>query len=206
MPKINIMRLAGVVCALALAAVTLVSYVSRETEDIENSVLRLHIVANSDSAEDQELKLKVRDEIIERCGFLFRDCRTLEESERTARSNLGFFKYVARDVIREHGYDYPVECEVARLSFPTKRYERAENNALSLPRGEYSALNIKIGSGSGANWWCVMYPPLCFVDGVAEADDETLKNILTDSEYRLITENSPDVKIKFKIAEWLGGD
>ena len=204
MPKLNYMRLFGVVCAVMLTAVTYLCYVSNETEDIRSSVLRLHVVANSDSEADQALKLMVRDEIIERCGFLFRDCRTLEESERTAQNNLGFFTYVAREVIKEQGSDYPVVCQVERCRFPTKSYERANKSALSLPKGEYSALNIRIGEAAGANWWCVMYPPLCFVNGVVDSGDEKLRDTLTESEYRLITDDSPQVQIKFKIAEWLG--
>ncbi len=204
MPKINYMRLIGVILAATLAAVVYLSFVGRETEDIQSSVLRLHIVANSDSGADQALKLKVRDEIIERCGFLFRDCRTLEESERAANNNLGFIKYVARDVIRSEGYDYDVSCGVERRAFPTKRYERTFG-AVSLPRGEYSALNVGIGEAAGANWWCVMYPPLCFVDGVTAAEaDQKLRESLTDSEYELITGSTPEIKIKFKIAELLG--
>lgn len=202
MIKINFRRLAAVVCAAALLAVICLSYVSGQTSDIEDSVLRLHIVANSDSEEDQALKLKVRDEIIERCGFLFLDCHTREESEQTARNNLGFFTYVANEVLSENGYNYPVSCTVERCAFPTKRYGLYSGTTLSLPSGEYSALNIKIGGADGANWWCVMYPPLCFVDGVVSTEgEEKLKDSLSGSEYELITGDTPGVKIKFKIAE-----
>lgn len=209
MPKVNLMRVFGVICAAALVLVTAVSYISWQVNDIEDSVLRLHIVANSDSDEDQALKLKVRDEVVDRCGFLFENCVSAEQSIKTAADNIGFIKYVAEKVITENGYNYNADCQVTQCSFPTKQYERPGDGVVSLPRGEYNALNIKIGAASGKNWWCVMYPPLCFVDGVASVPDETdelLKSQLTVSEYELITESDrPDIKIKFKIAEILGG-
>ena len=209
MPKVNLMRVFGVICAAALVLVTAVSYISWQVNDIEDSVLRLHIVANSDSDEDQALKLKVRDEVVERCGFLFENCVSAEQSIKTAADNIGYIKYVAEQVITENGYNYDADCQVTQCSFPTKQYERPGDGVVSLPRGEYNALNIKIGAAKGKNWWCVMYPPLCFVDGVASVPDETdelLKSQLTASEYELITESDrPEIKIKFKIAELLGG-
>ena len=209
MPKVNLMRVFGVICAAALVLVTAVSYISWQVNDIEDSVLRLHIVANSDSDEDQALKLKVRDEVVDRCGFLFENCVSAEQSIKTAADNIGFIKYVAEQVITENGYNYDADCQVTQCSFPTKLYERPGDSVVSLPRGEYNALNIKIGAAKGKNWWCVMYPPLCFVDGVASVPDETdelLKSQLTASEYELITESDrPEIKIKFKIAELLGG-
>lgn len=209
MPKVNLMRVFGVICAAALVLVTAVSYISWQVNDIEDSVLRLHIVANSDSDEDQALKLKVRDEVVERCGFLFENCVSAEQSIKTAADNIGFIKYVAEQVITENGYNYDADCQVTQCSFPTKQYERPGDGVVSLPRGEYNALNIKIGAAKGKNWWCVMYPPLCFVEGVASVPDETdelLKSQLTASEYELITESDrPEIKIKFKIAELLGG-
>ena len=209
MPKVNLMRVFGVICAAALVLVTAVSYISWQVNDIEDSVLRLHIVANSDSDEDQALKLKVRDEVVDRCGFLFENCVSAEQSIKTAADNIGFIKYVAEQVITENGYNYDADCQVTQCSFPTKQYERPGDSVVSLPRGEYNALNIKIGAAKGKKWWCVMYPPLCFVDGVASVPDETdelLKSQLTASEYELITESDrPEIKIKFKIAELLGG-
>lgn len=209
MPKVNLMRVFGVICAAALVLVTAVSYISWQVNDIEESVLRLHIVANSDSDEDQALKLIVRDEVVDRCGFLFENCASAEQSIKTAADNIGFIRYVAEQVITENGYNYDADCQVTQCVFPTKQYERPGDSVVSLPRGEYNALNIKIGDAQGKNWWCVMYPPLCFVDGVASVPDETdelLKSQLTASEYELITESDrPDIKIKFKIAELLGG-
>ena len=121
MPKVNLMRVFGVICAAALVLVTAVSYISWQVNDIEDSVLRLHIVANSDSDEDQALKLKVRDEVVDRCGFLFENCVSAEQSIKTAADNIGFIKYVAEQVITENGYNYDADCQVTQCSFPTGR-------------------------------------------------------------------------------------
>lgn len=208
MPKLNSMRVLGVFCTALFISVTLLTFIKGQVNNIEDSVLRLHIVANSDSDIDQQLKLKVRDEVIDRCGFLFEKCETAEQSAKIAINNIGFIKYVAKDVIIESGFDYDVDCDVSLSNFPTKHYERINSDTISLPSGDYNALNIRIGSAVGQNWWCVMYPPLCFVDGVVKMSDEAetrLKAELSDSEYRLITQtNEPSIKIKFKIAEILG--
>ena len=209
MPKVNLMRVFGVICAAALVLVTAVSYISWQVNDIEDSVLRLHIVANSDSDEDQALKLKVRDEVVDRCGFLFENCVSAEQSIKTAADNIGFIKYVAEQVITENGYNYDADCQVTQCSFPTKQYERPGDSVVSLPRGEYNALNIKIGAAKGKNWWCVMFPPLCFVDeqkGIIDKDtDDKLREVLTEEEYELISQKTSKqvdrVQIKFKIVE-----
>ena len=210
MPKVNLMRVFGVICAAALVLVTAVSYISWQVNDIEDSVLRLHIVANSDSDEDQALKLKVRDEVVDRCGFLFENCVSAEQSIKTAADNIGFIKYVAEQVITENGYNYDADCQVTQCSFPTKQYERPGDSVVSLPRGEYNALNIKIKAppkGKIGGVLCILrYALLTGLQAVPDETDELLKSQLTASEYELITESDrPEIKIKFKIAELLGG-
>lgn len=210
MPKINLPRLFAVILTIAVIATIYLAYTSEQTRHISDSVLRLHIVANSDSADDQALKLKVRDEIIKQCSPLFKDCKTADESKVAANDNIDFITNVANNVIGEYGYAYAVECKVEECKFPTKSYRSTNDGNVSLPSGEYNALNIRIGNAAGQNWWCVMYPPLCFVDGVvsvSEASESILRNELSDSEYELITENEqPNIKVKFKIAEMLGGN
>ena len=207
MPKINSMRLVGVICAAALVSSTYLSYVSAQTSHIRSSVLRMHVVANSSSEADRQLKLAVKDAVTDRCGFLFRDCGSAAEAAETAQNNIGFIKYVAEDTLRKLGSSFEVSCSIGSCSFPTKRYGE-DNGILTLPAGDYTALNIMIGSAEGENWWCVMYPPLCFVDGVAElpeASEELLSGELSSSETELITEpDKPQVRIKFKLAELLG--
>ena len=208
MPKINYTRLTAVLLSAALVFTIIAAYTFQETQDISNSVLRLHIIANSDSEADQKLKLKVRDEIIKSCGTLFADCTNAEQSQEAASENLSYITNIANRVIAENGFDYSAKCSIERCKFPTKRYQNTSDGIISLPQGMYTALNIKLGSSAGQNWWCVMYPPLCFVDGVASIDGESsniLRNELSESEYELITESSkPSVQIKFKLAEALG--
>lgn len=205
----NIIR-ALIVIGLSVTALifAVLSYTAHEINDISDSVLRLHIIANSDSAEDQELKLKVRDEVIKSCGPIFSDCKSLSEAKLTASENLARINDTVNRVIAENGYSYTSSCFIGSCGFPTKRYNNATGGTFSLPRGEYSALNIRLGDAAGHNWWCVMYPPLCLTNGVVSADesaDSTLRENLSASEYDLITgSDRADVKVRFKIAELLG--
>lgn len=206
MPKINYLRLFICTLVILLMLSLVLSYVSHETKNISNHVLRLHIIANSDSDNDQELKLKVRDEVIKRYGNMFSKCENAEKSKIAANENLDDIKALVDNVIRENGFSYTSDLAVTRCTFPTKRYVTNLNKTISLPSGEYDALSIRIGDADGKNWWCVMYPPLCFVDGVLTASDETLSTLedeLSDDEYSFITSQSDMVQIKFKIAELL---
>lgn len=207
MPKINPYRLTVVLSALIVILTTTAAYTARETEDIANSVLRLHIIANSDSAADQSLKLKVRDEVIKECAPLFKHCKNAQQSQAAAASNIDFITQTANKVIADSGFDYTAECYIGKCGFPTKTYQSLSDGQITLPKGEYSAVNIRLGEAKGQNWWCVMYPPLCFVNGVAAFDSaESLRNELSPSEYELITESGePSVRIRFKIAELLAG-
>lgn len=208
MPKINFPRLAGVLLSAALVFTTVMAYTSQEVSNISSSVLRLHIIANSDGEADQQLKLRVRDEIISSCSDLFENCQNAEQSQKIAADNIEYITEVANQVISENGFDYSASCSVEQCRFPTKQYKNEYDGVISLPRGMYTALNIRLGRSEGQNWWCVMYPPLCFVDGVATVNQESsnlLRSELGDAEYELITESdSPGVQIKFKLAEVLG--
>lgn len=209
MSKINFPRFTAVLLTGALIFTTVMAYTSHETRNISESVLRLHIIANSDSSDDQELKMKVRDEIIASCSKLFEGCTDAQQSQKIASDNIDCITAVANQVIAENGFDYSAQCSVEQCRFPTKQYQNASDGIISLPQGMYTALNIRLGKSEGHNWWCVMYPPLCFVDGVATVSQDsanTLRDELSESEYELITESDkPSVQIKFKLAEVLGG-
>lgn len=208
MQKINFPRLTAVLLTAALVFTTVMAYTSQETRDISKSVLRLHIVANSDSNADQELKLKVRDEIIASCSKLFEGCTNAAQSQKIASDNIDYITAAANRVIAKNGFDYSAHCSVEQCRFPTKQYQNETDGIISLPQGMYTALNIRLGKSEGHNWWCVMYPPLCFVDGVATVSHDSsnmLRDELSESEYELITESDkPSVQIKFKLAEVLG--
>lgn len=156
-------------------------------ETLSGKVLRFHVIANSDSEEDQALKLAVRDAVGAYMQELLRDVSSLEESRAVTESHLQEICEVAEAVIAEEGYDYPVTAALERAQFPDKTYGR-----YTLPGGSYQALRVVIGGGEGQNWWCVMYPNMCFANSVYVAGqdaDEKLYQILTVNEYRRLIES-----------------
>ena len=186
-------------------------YIYGEVKDIDkiskgykDKLIRFHVLANSDSDEDQELKLKVRDEIIKYLQPMLKQSKSLEQSEQIILSESENIKNIGENIIKENGYTYEVEVKLEYNNFPAKQYSN-----IVLPAGEYRALRILIGEAKGKNWWCVMFPPLCFVDennGVIDKEtDEKLRSVLTEEEYNLIAEDNiektKDVKMKFKIVE-----
>ena len=182
--------------------ISAVSYTHAVTTDIADSVFRLHVIANSDSDEDQNLKYIVRDKVIEYMSSISQNASSKEEVIKIAKANLNKIQAIASQTIRENGYTYSVNVEVGNFSFPSKRY-----GDITLPPGYYDALRIKIGEAEGQNWWCVMFPPLCFVDVtsgvVPDESKEIMKENLSKEEFDLISKNSNEVKVKFKIVEVL---
>ena len=178
------------------------SYVSAVSSDISSSVFRLHVIANSDSDEDQNLKYIVRDKVVEYMSSISQNASSKEEVIKIAKANLNKIQAIAAQTIRDNGYTYSVNVEVGNFSFPSKRY-----GDITLPPGYYDALRIKIGKAEGQNWWCVMFPPLCFVDVtsgvVPDESKEIMKENLSKEEFDLISKNSNEVKVKFKIVEVL---
>lgn len=176
-------------------------YVDAVSSDISNSVFRLHVIANSDSKEDQELKYKVRDKVLEYMNLISKNCTSKEDVINLAKTHQEEFKNIAQNVIKENGYNYNVNIYIGKYDFPTKTY-----GDISFPAGNYDCLRIEIGESQGQNWWCVMFPPLCFVDvtsGIVPEDSKSLmQNNLTDEEYSIISDNhSPDIQIKFGLIE-----
>ncbi|OKZ61035.1 MAG: stage II sporulation protein R [Clostridium sp. CAG:354_28_25] len=176
--------------------------------NLSDSVFRLHIIANSDSSADQELKLKVRDKIIEYMNTLTSSSSDKKDVISMVNNHLDSFKEIALNTIKENGYNYDVNIEIGNFHFPTKSY-----GDISFPAGNYDALKIEIGDAIGQNWWCVLFPPLCFVNsstGVVPDDSKnTLKENINSESYEIISEgnnsndNTSDIKIKFKIIEFL---
>ena len=143
------------------------SYANNVLDDLADNFFRLHILANSDSDEDQNLKLKVRDNIIKYMDTLSYDGLTKEDAINLTCSNLNNFKQIAEKTIIDEGYNYSVNLKIGNFYFPTKEYGN-----VSLPAGYYDALKIEIGNAEGKNWWCSLFPPLCFVDISAGVIDE----------------------------------
>ncbi|HCC04216.1 MAG TPA: stage II sporulation protein R [Clostridiales bacterium] len=175
-------------------------YASNILNNIEDKVFRLHIIANSNSKEDQALKYKVRDNIISYMNEICKNASSKEDVIKLTQKHIGDFKKIADYTIIENGFNYTSTVEIGNYEFPTKKY-----GDISFPCGCYDALEIKLGKNSGQNWWCVLYPSLCFIDvssGILpESSKEELKNILPSEEYALISENTPTYNFKFKLVE-----
>lgn len=182
--------------------VSAISYVSTVSNNISSSVFRLHVIANSDSDEDQNLKYIVRDNLIQYMNVLTKNITSKEAAIKIANEHKQDFYNIALNTIRDNGYNYDVKIEIGNSYFPTKHY-----GDISLPAGCYDALKVEIGSASGQNWWCVMFPPLCFVDMstgiVPDESKQTIKENLPTEEYALVS-NSDDsgIKFKFKLIEF----
>lgn len=170
-------------------------------KDIEKKLIRFHVIANSDKDEDQNLKLKVRDEVLKYMQPKLNKSQSLEESRKILKEYDSKVKEIAKKVIKENGYDYKVETTLGQENFPEKSYGN-----ITLPQGEYEAYRIIIGSGSGHNWWCVMFPPLCFVDMSKgqvsyDSNEEKMKKVLNEEEFALVdnTKEEEQVEVRFKL-------
>lgn len=182
----------------AMVITTLVSTVSfaKTSEKIRNDVLRLHVLANSDSEADQSLKLAVRDAVLASGMDIFDGSVNIDNALERIAPKMDEIQKTARRVILENGYDYPVRVYLKREYFTTRTYEN-----VTLPAGQYLALRIIIGSGEGHNWWCVMFPPMCLP---AAKKRDVIGDVLDRDEERLVEKN-PKYEIRFKIVEIIEG-
>ena len=163
---------------------------------VRQEVLRLHILANSDSEADQALKLRVRDAVLEETGGLFAAAGTLEEAQAAALENLPAIEAAARRALAEAGSDAPVKAELTRMYFNTREY----GEDTTLPAGEYQALRLSIGEARGRNWWCVMFPPLCVPAAEAAVEGQESKAAAEDIE---ALNQEPHYRLSFAVVEWL---
>lgn len=170
---------------------------------IEGKVLRFHVIANSDRAEDQELKMKVRDTLVEALKPMLEDAESLEETKEIVKAALPDIQKIAEDETAASGSGEKVKAELVNTYFPVKSY-----GDLTFPAGNYDALRVTIGEAEGKNWWCVLFPSLCFVDAVhgvvPEESREELKNILTEEEYESLFQwGKSSYQIKWQLPEML---
>ena len=200
MRKLAIALLFGLVVSMFAMA-----YADETQNEIASNVVRLHIVANSDGDGDQAVKLKVRDAIIAEFSDCLQTAQSPAQAEQIMQDNLSRIEAVANRVLKENGYSYQAQASIGETHFPVKHYEN-----ITLPPGNYRALRIVLGNGAGQNWWCVMYPPLCFsgsVEGSAPQESQAmLKSSLGEENYTLITDGADEsgelpVQFKFKILE-----
>ncbi|MBQ3666034.1 MAG: stage II sporulation protein R [Lachnospiraceae bacterium] len=168
---------------------------------IAEKIVRFHVIANSDSKEDQELKLKVKDAVVAYTAPLLEHSSSIKESEQILQNESENIREIATSIIKENGYDYPVTTLLSNTYFPTKIYGN-----YTFPPGIYRAFEIKIGKAKGKNWWCVLYPPLCFIDishGVIDGDSEKmLQETLSTDEFNAISKDSK-VVYRFKYLTFL---
>ena len=192
--KWELALLLGVLCALVMGA-----GLSREQEQLAQSVIRLHVIANSDSQADQALKLRVRDRVLEQAQELYPEGATLDQARAILEDNLNLLAAAGRAAVEEEGADYPVTAQITQCWFPTKEYED-----FALPAGEYTALRVVIGQGEGQNWWCVAFPPLCLGAASQSVDQAAQAGLFTQEQAGLITRENGGYVLKFKGMELLG--
>ena len=182
------------------------SYAQNISTDIASSVFRLHVLANSNSQKDQDLKYKVRDNLLQYMTEICKNCKSKQEAINLVEQNKNTFKQIALDTIKNEGYSYNVNISIGNFEFPTKEY-----GDIALPAGFYDALRVEIGEAKGQNWWCVMFPPLCFVDissgVVPEESKEQLEDSLTEEEFALVSNHSDSqIQFKFKLLEFFNNN
>ena len=180
--------------------ISISSYVHTVSDNLSDNFFRLHILANSNSKIDQDLKIKVRDAITEYMKSKNHSYSSKSDAINSVQKELDLYKSIAENVIKESGFNYPVSLEIGNFYFPTKLYGN-----ISLPAGNYDALRVKLGNAEGENWWCSLFPPLCFVDissGIVDEESkEVLKKNLSNEEFAIITNEDETIKLKFKILE-----
>ena len=168
---------------------------------IYDSVLRLHVVANSDSEEDQALKLRVRDRVIDIANRVCADCDTVEDARTVMTAHLEDIADAAADEIKSQGYRYDVEVSLGKEQYPRKTYA-----SLCFPSGEYLSLQVRIGEAVGQNWWCVLFPPLCLDAATSSNEDAFISVGFTPDQYKIITEtDNPKYEARFKLLEIIEG-
>ena len=172
-------------------------------EDIAESLIRFHVLANSDSKQDQEIKLKVRDEVLKEVVPYFEKSQSLQETRGIIKENQDHIIDLAKDVLKKNRKNYPVTATLGQFAFPTKYY-----GDFSLPAGDYEAFRIVLGEGKGSNWWCVMFPPLCFIHVEKEEVPQQMESEDTLNQTQKIQEQSiieepPEIKIKWRFLELL---
>jgi len=178
---------------------------SREDTKLYGNIIRLHVLANSDTDEDQALKLKVRDGVLKEASKLLCGITDRAEAEEILRENLTALERSALSVLTSEGSNYTVSVTLTEESYPTREYGN-----FALPAWEYTSLRVLIGEAEGQNWWCMLYPSLCIgaeKDATAAVIDESecIEAGLTPSQVKIITGSEPNVKVKFRILEFIGG-
>lgn len=201
----------ALLCSLIVTtAITVVAtnYSQEVTTELSNNLIRFHVVANSDTVEDQQLKEHIRDAVLAYTSPILEESQSIGETRIIIENEISSIEQIAKDVVKQWNKPYSISVFLDKANFPTKKY-----GDIILPAGEYEACRIIIGEGKGKNWWCVMFPPLCYVDithGIVPSEQkEQLRKVIPEEEYQLITQSSKKlkeeipIKFKFKLVESL---
>lgn len=172
----------------------------KKTNSLNNKVVRFHVLANSDTNIDQGVKIKVKDEVIKFVQPLLKNSKSIKESKKILNNNKDKIINLANETIKKNGLTYTASAELGKFDFPVKSY-----GDIVFPSGEYEAFRIVLGNGEGKNWWCVMFPPLCFIDVKNAVADEEMKDelgkVLTKEELESVTPNKKEPELKLKSVE-----
>ena len=201
------LKIVGIVIMVAATGILMYLYGEatkgqRQQRAIAEQIIRLHVIANSDTDEDQELKMKVKETIVTYLRGEMQDATSVDEARQAIREHLPEIEEIAAEKMRAEGYEYTAEATLGESYFQVKEY-----GDLTFPAGNYEALRVRLGESAGHNWWCVMYPSLCFVDStyqvVPDASKERLKDSLTREEYDSLLDGGEEVSYSWKAGEWL---
>lgn len=187
----------AVITAFIVSVILSFSGFAITCSQVRDDVLRLHVIANSDSQEDQQLKLKVRDAVLLKGADIFDGSVNVQNAIKKITPETDSLTECAEQVIHKNGFNYTVKITVCKDYFETRTYTDDKNKEVTLPAGNYMAVRVIIGSGKGHNWWCVMFPSLCLP---AASDKTELEDVMTDDEVRLVTKN-PKYEPRFKVVE-----
>ena len=197
---LTISMLIGAALAILLSFFSSYAEFSKQCRSVKGEVLRLHILAHSDSEEDQQLKYDLRDFLLEQMKDIFISAENLEQAIKIAEANLHLIKETSQEFIYSQGFEYQVEVDITNIYFTTRVYEN-----ITMPAGNYAALEIRIGSGEGRNWWCVAFPPLCLPAASNRSRQAAAEAYFTPEVSRVITQNGGRPEVRFALYEWFQG-
>lgn len=202
MKKISFIICLSILTICTIAGLKIRRQQALSQQHIASQIIRLHVIANSDETEDQTLKKEVKDQVVTYLRSKMNQAASIQAARRVICQEMDALKEIAEKKIRQEGYDYPVTVSLGTTYFPVKEY-----GDMAFPAGDYEALRVQIGKSKGRNWWCVMYPSLCLVDGVyqtvPENSKDKLKQVLSTSEYQSLVDGGEDVQFRLRFLDWL---
>ena len=202
MKKISFIICLSILTICTIAGLRIRRQQALSQQHIASQIIRLQVKANSDETADQTLKKEVKDRVVTYLRSKMNQAASIQAARQVICQEMDALKEIAEKKIRQEGYDYPVTVSLGTTYFPVKEY-----GDMAFPAGDYEALRVQIGKSKGRNWWCVMYPSLCLVDGVyqtvPENSKDKLKQVLSTSEYQSLVDGGEDVQFRLRFFDWL---